>query len=298
MELPSTSHQRPCGTYVIITPVRDEASHIEETIKSVTLQTIRPAEWVVVDDGSTDGTGKILDRYAALHPWITVVHRPDRGFRKSGNGVMEAFYQGLDAVKSPEWDFLVKLDGDLSFEASYFEKCFDEFAADPSLGVGGGVIYLLENGAKKMDNSQRYHVRGATKIYRRPCWDAIGGLIRTTGWDTVDEVKANMAGWKTRSFLDIQLRQHRPTGATEGRWENAVKNGQADYVSGYHPVFMLAKCLKRLFQRPLLLGAMGHLYGFMGGYLRRLPRGGDRDLVRYVRRQQMRRLFFKESIWK
>lgn len=284
--------------YVIITPVRDEEKHIEDTIHSVVAQTILPAEWVIVDDGSTDGTGAILRRYAAEHAWISVIHRPDRGFRKSGGGVMEAFYEGYRALRTRDWEVMVKLDGDLSFGSDYFERCLRRFAENPVLGIAGGVIYYGENGTRKVETSHLFHVRGATKMYRRACWDAIGGLIRTAGWDTVDELKANMLGWRTQGFPDILVRQHRPTGAADGAWRDAVKNGQADYASGYHPVFMLAKCLRRVFEKPFLIGAAGHLYGFTEGHLRRLPRVEERELIRYVRRQQIRRLFFMESIWK
>ncbi|MGD0695534.1 MAG: glycosyltransferase family A protein [Terriglobia bacterium] len=284
--------------YVIITPVRDEEQHIEDTLRSVLAQTILPAEWVIVDDGSTDGTGRILERYARQHAWISVIHRPDRGFRNSGGGVMEAFDEGYRALRSRDWDLIVKLDGDLSFGPDYFERCLRRFAEDPGLGIGGGVIYYCENGTKRLETSHLFHVRGATKMYRHACWDAIGGLIRTPGWDTVDELKANMLGWRTRCFPDVLLLQHRPTGAADGNWRDAVKNGQADYVSGYHPLFMLAKCLKRAFQRPLLVGAVGHLYGFAQGYIQRLPKVEDQKFIRYVRRQQLRRLFFQESIWK
>ncbi len=120
--------------YVIITPVRDEERFIESTIESVCRQSARPAEWVIVDDGSTDRTGDIIDRYAAQNSWITVVHRPNRGFRKAGGGVMEAFYDGYKAAQCKDWDFIVKLDGDLSFAPEYFEKCFGYFQRDPELG--------------------------------------------------------------------------------------------------------------------------------------------------------------------
>ncbi|MGB6729294.1 MAG: glycosyltransferase family 2 protein, partial [Terracidiphilus sp.] len=111
--------------YVIITPVRDEEEHLEGTIESVCSQTVLPTEWVIVDDGSSDNTGTIADRYAEMHSWIHVLHRQNRGFRKSGGGVMEAFYDGYNTLQCRDWDFLVKLDGDLSFAADYFEKCFD-----------------------------------------------------------------------------------------------------------------------------------------------------------------------------
>src|SRR5271166_6438519 len=182
--------------YVVVTPARDEASHIGETIGSLVHQTIRPAEWVIVDDGSTDGTGEIAERFADRYSWISVLHRPDRGKRQNATGVMEAFQHGYRSLKANDWDFIVKLDGDVSLNPDYFENCFREFQRNPTLGIGGGSICHLENGALKIESCPRFHVRGATKIYSRACWEAIGGLLSVPGWDTVDEVKANMLGWE------------------------------------------------------------------------------------------------------
>src|SRR5579864_7141123 len=136
----------PANRYVIITPARDEAQHIEETIKSVLAQTVKPVEWVIVDDGSTDATGEIIDRFAAQHSWISLVRRPRVGPRVNATAVMEAFYHGYESLKTKDWEFIVKLDADLSFEPAYFESCFKEFRNDPKLGVGGGLIWSAENG--------------------------------------------------------------------------------------------------------------------------------------------------------
>jgi glycosyltransferase involved in cell wall biosynthesis len=284
--------------YVIITPVRDEARHIEETVKSVAQQTIVPLQWVIVDDGSTDGTGEMVDYFSAKWSWISAVHAPHQGPRANASRVMEAFYHGYPSVASFDWDFLVKLDGDLSLEPDYFERCFEEFQNDPLLGIGGGLIWSASCGTFKPDHCPLNHVRGATKIYRRTCWEAIGGLLRTPGWDTVDEVKAQMSGWKIRTFRDLKVLHFRPTGAAEGAWLNAVKDGRADYITGYHPLFMLLKCIKRMFQKPHVVGSCGLMYGFAGAYLHRTPQVDDKALIRYVRKQQMRRLLLQDSIWK
>jgi len=284
--------------YVVITPVRDEAAHIEATLQSMVQQTVRPVEWVIVDDGSTDGTVAIVKRYAAEHSWMSAVCRSNQGPRQNATGVMEAFCQGYNALRTKDWEFIVKLDGDVSFEPTYFERCFEEFQSDSQLGVGGGLLWNVTNGQAKPELCPLNHVRGATKVYRRQCWEAIGGLLRVPGWDTIDEVKAQMSGWKVRTFRDLKLLHHRPTGAAEGAWRDAVKNGRADYICGYHPLFMVVKCLKRIFQRPYLLDGAGHLYGFTTGYLKGIPQVQDNALIRYVRRHQMRRLLFQDSIWK
>ena len=284
--------------YVVITPVRDESDHIEATIKSVSGQTIQPAQWVIVDDGSTDGTGGILDRYAAQLPWVRVIHRANRGFRKSGAGVVDAFYDGYGALTCDDWDFIVKLDGDLSFEPNYFEKCFEHFCREPRLGIGGGEIYHDLGGTLTLEANPRFHVRGATKIYRRACWKDIGGLRSAPGWDTLDEVKAQMVGWESRSFPDLRLVHHRLTGLADGLLKDRVKHGLACHVAGYHPLFVAASCFYRLLQKPYILGSAAICWGFLKGRLTGMPRVDDARLISYLRRQQLRRLCGLETIWR
>ncbi len=284
--------------YVIITPIRDEEKRIEATIESVRHQSLLPAEWVIVDDGSTDRTGEIIDRYAAQYSWIRVIHRENRGYRKSGGGVMEAFYEGYNALNSSDWDFIVKLDGDLTFDFDYFDRCFEYFRQDPELGIGGGEICHDICGTLKVEANPRFHVRGATKIYRRACWKAIGGLWPAPGWDTIDEVKANMSGWKTYAFTDLRLLHHRFTGSEEGLLRDRVKHGVACYVSGYHPIYVLASSVLRVTQKPYIVGSAAILYGFIKGYLNQSPRVEDRSYIGYIRGQQLRRLCGMQTIWR
>lgn len=284
--------------FVIITPVRDEEKYLKATIESVLRQTATPAEWIIVDDGSTDRTGDIIDGYAAQYPWIRVLHRANRGFRKAGGGVMEAFHDGFSTLECKDWDFIVKLDGDLSFDMEYFEKCFEYFRRDPELGIGGGEIHHSIDGEMKLEVNPRFHVRGATKIYKRACWEAIGGLWPGPGWDTIDEVKANMLGWKTHAFADLHLFHHRFTGSEEGLLRDRVKHGVACYISGYHPIYVAASCLSRLTQKPYLIGSAGIMYGFLKSHVTRPPRLKDRSYVSYIRGQQMRRLCGMQTIWR
>jgi hypothetical protein len=142
-----------------------------------------------------------------------------------------------------------------------------------------------------------FHVRGATKIYRRACWDEISPLVKAPGWDTIDEVKANMLGWTTRTFRNLKVLQHKATGTADGRWGNWFKNGRANYVTGYHPLFMLAKCVKRAFRPPLFIQAIALWAGFSSGYFMQIPQVKDRDTVRYLRQQQVRRMLLRPSIY-
>jgi glycosyltransferase involved in cell wall biosynthesis len=293
-----TMNAKSTPKYVVITPVRDEAQYVENTIRSMTQQTVKPIQWVLVDDGSTDATGEIIDRHTATHPWITTVHRKDRGCRKAGAGVMEAFYEGFQKVTARDWDFLVKLDGDLAFGSQYFDDCFAEFTHEPNLGIGGGVICHEVNGTLQVEQNPQFHVRGATKIYRRACWQDIGGLIRTPGWDTMDEVEANRLGWSTRSFPNLQVRHYRYTGAADGAWSNSVKNGMGSYICGFHPLYMLSKSICRAIEKPYFLRSIGLLYGFILGYIRNMPQVANTMSIRYLRDQQLRRLSLRPTIWK
>lgn len=283
--------------YVIITPVKDEEQYIGFTIESVIKQTVRPAQWVIVDDGSVDRTREIVESYSRRYPWIKCVAGGDQGPRKPGERHIKAFYEGFRSLDEAAWDFIVKLDGDLSFKEDYFERCFGHFSDNPKLGIGGGEILNLIEGALVPEKSPPFHVRGATKIYSRACWYAIGGLPIAPCYDTLDEIKANMLGYETRTFSDLPLTHHRYTGKAYGKWGSSVKNGLHDFLSGYHPLFMATKCIKRFLERPCSIDAFGLIYGYCSGYLKNVPRAADATLIQYLRQQQLRRLMFRQSIW-
>lgn len=284
--------------YVVITPVRDEEEFLPSSIDSMVRQTVLPAEWVIVNDGSTDRTGEIIDEAARQYPWIKAVHRTDRGFRKWGGGIIEAFYAGFDRLTCRDWEFMSKLDGDLSFGPEYFEAACKRFADSQKIGIGGGVLYHWKDGKKVLERHPLFHVRGGVKIYRRACWQAIDGLWIGPGSDTVDEVKANMLGWTTMSFTDLHLIHHRPTGASWGRWGGLVKDGRIDYVYGSHPAFLTAKSLVRVIRQPYLVGSVALVYGYISAWWRGVPRVDDPELIRYLRRQQINRLLGRETIWR
>jgi len=286
-------------SYIVITPVRNEEEYLPAAIASMVAQTLPPLRWVLVDDGSSDRTGPLIDEAAATHPWIRAVHRRDRGSRQAGGGVIAAFYDGYAIVAGDRWNYAVKCDGDVSFAPDFFEKCLREFEVDPKLGIGGGICCKPSAGGREpeFEGEPAFHVRGPMKIYRRECFEAIGGLIQAPGWDTVDQLTATMLGWKTRTFPHIPLVHHRPTGGAYGSWNDSIKNGFANYVTGYQPLFMACKCVRRSFRRPHWAGLALWL-GFMKGYLRRIPRAQNRDMIRYLRRQQWRALTLQSSLWR
>jgi poly-beta-1,6-N-acetyl-D-glucosamine synthase len=291
-------HDMSTSSYIIVTPAKNEADYLPKTIAAVSSQTLRPSKWMIVNDGSSDNTNRILDEAAKAHPWIVPLHREATGIRKPGGPHIAAFYAGYDLIGVEPWDYLVKMDADVTFEPSYFESCLARFHTDPKLGIGGGAICNSIEGVliEESPSDPLFHVRGATKIYRRACWDAIGGIIKAPGWDTFDEMKANMLGWKTCTFKNLKLHHLRPTGASYGQWKNSVKNGLSNYICGYSPLFMIAKCLKRAAASRSLAMAVGLGYGFLSGYFKRVPQV-DPAVIRFVRREQLKCLSFRTSLW-
>jgi biofilm PGA synthesis N-glycosyltransferase PgaC len=306
--------------YVVVSPVRDEEKFLENTIGSMVRQTSLPLQWILVNDGSTDRTAEIIDRWAARFPWIKHVERVQpgltecatqgedpnrpghvpgkRGTRARLAKEIEAFYAGYDQITETDWQYVVKLDGDVSFDPNYFAGCFEHFERDARLGIGGGTICHLVNGELIAEVTPRFHVRGATKIYSRSCWESIGGVVCGAGWDTIDEAHAHMNGWVSRTFGELRVVHHRFTGSANGAWQNAVKNGVWSYLAGYHPLFMLLRCAKRLMKKPYVIGSLGLLYGFLSGYIQRIPRTADRQVREYLRAQQLRRMSLRTSMWR
>ena len=276
--------------YAVITPVRNEAQYIEKIINSMIQQTIKATEWVIVNDGSTDETAEIVARYAAEHPWLKLVNRVDRGVRQRGKGVVEAFYTGWAVLTHQDYDVIVKLDGDLSFEPTYFESLLGEFEANPKLGITGGGVYERLDGKNWVLDGSRDHVRGPTKVYRRACFDAIGGLVPALGWDGVDEWKALTLGWEVRSFPELKVYHYRVTGAATGALKSRMEQGYGAYYIGYHPLFVIARGLLYMSLRPYIIGGIALIIAYFMAWLRRQEQLPDPATIRYVRQTQLRKL--------
>lgn len=295
-ELPppqSMSPENAVPRILVITPVRDERAHLAATIESMTAQTLRPTAWMIVDDGSTDGTGELIDRAAEEHSWIRGLRRPDRGRRKVGGGVIEAFDDGLARFDLDDFDYVCKLDGDLRFGERYFEALMEKFAADPRLGTASGKCWdKTASGWTLLRTSDEFSL-GAAKCYRVECFRAIGGFVAEVMWDGIDCHRCSMLGWKARSFHDEDLRLYelRPMGASHrsvfhGRW----RWGWGLHFIGTHPLYAVAIACYRTFERPFALGGMCILGGYLWAALRRVPRYPDPAFRRHLRRWQLARL--------
>ncbi len=278
---------------LIVSPVRDEAAFLQRTIESMVSQTTRPAMWLIVDDGSSDDTATIAERAAATCSWIRLHRRRDRGHRKVGGGVIEAFYDGLAQVDLDEFEYLCKLDGDLEFGPTYFERMFEKFDADPRLGTASGKCWD-KNGAGwiPLRTGDEFSL-GACKLYRVACFRQIGGFVRETMWDGIDCHRCRMKGWKARSFHDEDLRLYelRPMGSSERSvYHGRFRWGRGQYFMGTHPLYALGIAAYRMFERPFVVGGLCILAGYLSGYVRRLERYDDPEFRRHLHRWQMNRL--------
>jgi glycosyltransferase involved in cell wall biosynthesis len=275
--------------YAVISPIKDEAGFIEETINSMIRQSVRPAIWVIVNDGSTDATEAIVQYHMQNHNWIRLVNRRDRGIRQRGKGIIEAFYAGLETVVQ-DYDFIVKLDGDVSFGSDYFACLLSEFVANPRLGIAGGGIYEKPDGKTWRLWTVRDHVRGPTKIYRRACFEEIGGLVPALGWDGIDEWKALAAGWSVQSFLEQKIYHHRPTGGAIGSIHHRIEQGYGAYRMGYHPLYMLARGIRHMADRPYVIGGAAMIGSFFLAWLQKQDLLADPTVVQYIRHTQINKL--------
>jgi biofilm PGA synthesis N-glycosyltransferase PgaC len=281
---------------VAITPARDEAALLPGLIRSMSGQSCRPDRWIVIDDGSADGTGEILDDAAKTYPWIEPHHLPrNRPRAAGGESVVMEF---LPAREWETWDFLLRLDADLSFAGDFIEKLLIEFWRDARLGVAGPILLERDGINWRPIKVPSFHVRGAAKMYSRQCFSAIGGLQPGLGWDTVDELHAMMLGFRSRHFPHIHAYHHRPQGSANSLWRARLAAGRAAYSSGYSPIFLLARAMGYLFTPPRVLGTAAMLIGYFEGFVRRLPRAASPELIRFVRRQQLRRLLMLETEWR
>jgi len=278
--------------YVIITPAHNEEAVIRFTLESVVAQTAQPAQWVIVDDGSTDDTANIVREYVERYPWIKQVTLPVEGVRELGARVVRVFYEGYRYIE-PDYAFIVKLDSDLSFAPDYFERLLEKFADDSRLGIAGGGFYIPAGTQWRLEKVPADHVRGATKVYRRACFDEIGGLPLVNGWDGIDEWRAQMKGWKTRSYNELIVHHLRPTGASYGKWGAHTREGAENFFLGYPwPVVLARSVYRGLAERPLFVRGFGIFWGYLRSWLARKPRLDDAELVAYMRRKQMRRIAF------
>jgi biofilm PGA synthesis N-glycosyltransferase PgaC len=277
--------------YVLISPCRDEAAYMRETLESVIAQSLRPAKWVIVDDGSTDETPRILAEYARRHDWIEIVTLGDRGRRSVGPGVVEAFYAGYRTINPDDYEYLCKLDLDLRLPPRYFEILVARMAADRRIATCSGKAYVEERGKLVPERHGDDTSLGMTKFYRVSCFKAIGGFVREVMWDGIDCHQCRMKGWIACSWDEPELRfvHLRPMGSSQQSiYVGRMRHGAGQYFMGTGFLYMAASAASRMNQRPYVLGSAAMLWGWLASALQRKPRLADPEFRSALRAYQRR----------
>jgi poly-beta-1,6-N-acetyl-D-glucosamine synthase len=277
--------------YVLITPCRDEAEYARQCLDSVLNQTVPPALWVVVDDGSSDATPAILAEYAAKVDWMRIVRREDRGKRAVGPGVIDAFYAGLETIDLDDFDFVCKFDLDLDIPPRYFETLIAWMDQDPLLGTCSGKPYYTDPQTGKLVSEKCGDEMsvGMTKFYRRECFQEIGGFVREVMWDGIDCHRCRMLGWKacSRDDPDTRFIHLRPMGSSQQSiWVGRMRHGFGQYFMGTGLAYMTASALYRMTRPPLIVGGLGMWWGYVRSLLDRKPRYNDLEFRAFLRRYQ------------
>lgn len=270
-------------TYSIISPVRNEEGNLPRVAESLLAQEFLPTEWIVVDNGSTDNTTALVRALQEGSSRIKLVQVPGEFRPRRGAPIVRAFHAGLDHLQG-EPDVIVKLDADTSFEPSYFRSLLQEFECDASLGMASGVGMQFERGAWRRHHVTDHHVWGPCRAYRASCLKEILPLDEEMGWDGVDEVKARLKGWSTRSIRDLEFRHHRPLGLRDGsRRGQWVRQGQAAHYLGYRPSYLAMRALFRMRDEPW---ALAMLWGYTRAALQRIPQSPDAEVRAHIRARQ------------
>jgi glycosyltransferase involved in cell wall biosynthesis len=280
--------------YVLITPARNEEQYIEKVIQSVIKQTHLPVKWVIVNDGSTDATGSVVSQYLRQYPWMELLnlspHR-DRSFAKK----VYAFNAGLERLKGVQYEVIGNLDSDLSFDdPDYCEFLMNKFAEDPTLGVAG-TVFRQEGYNSATDSFEgQNHVAGGCQLFRRQCFEQIGGYIpnRAGGVDWIAVTSARMMGWKTRSFREKFFFHYRSLGTAERSFlASTFSYGEKDYYLGNHPVWELFRVAYRTTKRPYIIDGLALFSGYFSAYVRRMKRPVSDELMRFHRKEEMKKLW-------
>ena len=260
---------------LLITPARDEAAYLENTIRAVAAQSRPPDLWLIVDDGSSDETPRILERLEAELPFLETMRAPGHAESRGRDGLAiaaeaRAFNAALANVDADEFTHIGKLDADIELPPDYLEGLLGRFAAEPRLGVAGGTLLERCGGEWRPTSAPAHHVRGALKLYSRECFRTIGGIEERLGWDTIDEIYARMHGYATHSFSELVARHHRPVATRGGALRGRARLGRCAYILRYSPWWVALKSARVATSPPYVLGGIAYFWG----YLR--PAVGDR----------------------
>ena len=285
--------------YVIITPAHNEENYIKYTLDSVVAQTEKPDQWIIVDDGSTDTTSDIVHIYKQDYPWIKLVKNDSHGVDKQGGGkVVRAFLCGYQTLDVPFFEFIVKLDADLTLPPNYFEEVGKVFDLYPSVGMCGGYLSESFNGNWKKARAAGYHLRGAIKAYRKKCFDQIDGIRPVYNWDFLDEMTAMYFGWQVK-ILQLEVKHHRKTSTLINRGlKFSSMQGQIYYKDGYDLFLLALRSVPfGLYIKPYLLSSLALILGFLSSCITKPEKDVDAELEEFIRKFQYNRVkaYFRRS---
>jgi len=276
-------------TYAAVTPARDEAEHLPRLAASMLAQDVKPVRWVIVENGSSDATFELASSLADEHDWIEAIRSPSSERYDRTSPYMRAWHTGVDALAG-QGDLVVKLDADVSFDSDFFAGVIDAFEADPRLGIASGTCIEEHRGEWREWVLLGDHCWGPTRTYRRGCLEAVLPLDDGIGYASIDETKAKLAGFTSRTLRELPFRHHRPEGAGEGgRWRNWFDQGRAAHYTGYRFSYLVGRCLYRAVSDP---PAIALIAGYLQSALKRAPRCQDRRVVGAIRDSQRMRHFF------
>lgn len=277
----------------VISPVRNEEALVRFTLDAMVSQSVQPEEWLFVDDGSTDNTRGIIESYARVHPWIRVVSLPDRGFRQLGSGVIAAFDFGVSQLRTSNYRYIAKLDGDMSFPPRYLETMLKRLEEEPDLAAVSGKVFRPDKRGFALEYIRDEMVAGQFKLYKRDAFEKIGGFTRTILWDGIDIHRCRMRGYRTLSFHDPEARliHHRLMGSSD---QNVLKGrarlGRGIWFMGYHPIYAMASGLFRMREKPYVIGGLIIIGNYFYAAMRGEPRFEDGEFIRDLQHWQLERL--------
>ena len=281
----------PLPAYVIVSPVKDEVQNLARTVAAVVAQQHRPARWVIVDDGSTDGSRELAQELAAPHDWIEVVDSGRSGERARGGPIVRAFRTGLERVAGVPHDVVVKLDGDVHVGAHYFAWVTGVFAREPRAGIVGGLVFVHDGSEWVPDKVSRHSVNGVAKAYRVRALEEMGGLAESMGWDGIDEYAARARGWSSHVLTEAPVLHYKPRGSKQtwqrARWEEGVG---AHYMGYRVPLLLLRVLYRMVREHPPVLGGLLLGLGFGWARITDRPQYGDRLAIAQLRREQSERI--------
>ena len=295
----TTNHQPPItlqksdrrSGYVLVTPARNEEEFIQRTLDSVIKQTVLPKEWIILSDGSTDGTDTLVESTIAANPWIRLIKLPQRD-HPSWSAVVDNTMLGVQSIACENYSFIGLLDADLEFQPKYFEQLISKFHSDPKLGLSGGNAVDIGRPKTYVPRNLQ-EVPGAVQFFSRECFESLGGIIALPegGWDALTAAVARQKGFKTQLAAELFVDHLKPNNITSGnlikrKWQRGVR----DYALGYHPVFEFVKCIDLVREKPYLLSAIIWFSGFLSCHIQRRKRMLDTDLIQSIQSEQKRRL--------